>query len=888
MIMEMQRELVFHPDMELIIRDAGRDSRKQIQDIRSLVDLGIDLLIVSPNESEPLTETVSEVFKSGIPVILIDRKIETADYTAFIGANNYNIGSAAGRYAAQLLNGTGTILEIWGLKGSSPAIERHKGFFDAISGFEDITIVQSLSGEWEFNTAQAAVKDYLSKGGTANLVFAHNDQMALGANQEWKSLEGKLPFFIGVDGLTGPKGGIQAVLDHKLDATLLYPTGGTQAITLSKSILEGKTFKKENELTTLVINPDNALALEYQAEEMISLHNRIVSSKQVLDEQVAKFYGQRFWLIISVITLLMVIAVTVMITWAFRNKARANTKLESQTREIVRQNNELKRISTELEEATKAKLIFFTNISHEFRTPLTLIMGPLESMLESASLTPDQRNQLEMMLRNARRLLRLINQLMDLRKIDNEKMKLHAGQYDIVSFITDITLAFKSLAQKKNIHFNFNSEAENVMVYFDKDKMDKILFNLLSNAFKFTPVNGYITINLKTIYHSFDTIKVPALELEFRDTGPGIKPEHQDLIFERFYQSEQYETSIFPGTGIGLPLTKGFVELHKGEISVVSHGQAEGTSFFLRFRLGKDHLLPDEITESDIDYSLAEKGVIREAHETEVSITAGFDDKKDIGDEDKPLIMIVEDNPDVSRFILSCLHEEYRILTAANGAEAFEKLYMDEPELIISDVMMPVMDGLEFTRKLKSDIRTCHIPLILLTARSSYDQKIEGLETGADSYIPKPFNEKHLRVRVKALIDTRAGIRKHYQHDPLATFTREQKISQIDAVFLRKCNDIIEKHLTDNDYGVVELSKEIGLSRVHVYRKIKQLTGLSVSEFIRNTRLKKAALILIESGKSISEVAYETGFASPSYFSRCFKELFNIAPTEYIQQKLKI
>lgn len=885
MLMEMQHELIFYPGMELILTDANSNSVKQIEDIRKLVDSGIDLLIVSPNESQPLTGIVNEVYKKGIPVIVIDRKIESENYTAFIGANNYNIGEAAGRHAAQMLDGKGNVLEIWGLKGSSPAKDRHDGFANEIRRFPEIQIIDEITGEWEMDIAQDATKQFLKEGKEVDLVFAHNDYMALGAVEAYKKIRGrKCAYVIGVDALPGPEGGIQAVLDQKLDATLLYPTGGALAISLSSDILNNKPFPKENELNTLIIDSTNVMAFKYQTDEIISLHRRIASSKKTLDIQVERYYSQQFWLIVALSSLFLVIILAISLTRAFRNKAKANAQLELQTREILRQNNELKRISTELEDATRAKLIFFTNISHEFRTPLTLIIGPLESMLLSPKLPSDQKQQMEMMLRNARRLLRLINQLMDMRKIDNEKMKLKAGQYDVVNFIDEIKQAFQGLADKKNIEFTFRSEIEHLILYFDMDKMENILFNLLSNAFKFTPVSGIIDINLRQTRHVFAGIEKDAVEIEFRDNGPGIQEEHLERIFERFYQVEPHETSLFPGTGIGLPLTKGMVELHKGEITLNSK-RGEGTSFFIYFQLGKDHLSAEEISESSAVYNLIDKGIISGSEDIEPANQGEAESRISNDYENKPLLLIIEDNPDVSRFIKSCLMNEYRIMTAANGSEGFEKMYMEEPDLIISDVMMPVMDGLEFVKKLKSDIRTCHIPVILLTARTSYDQKIEGLETGADSYIPKPFNEKHLQVRVKSLIEGRQKIRRHYQNDPLSTFTSENKISQLDANFLKKCTAIIEKHLTETEYSVEQLSAEVGLSRVHVYRKIKHLTGLSVSEFVRNIKLKKAAVLLVESGKTVAEIAYDMGFSSPSYFSKCFKDLFKVTPSEYIQQK---
>lgn len=883
---EMQNELLYYPDLQLIIKDAGNSSKKQVKDINDLLAAGIDLLIISPNESEPLTEIVVDVYKRGIPVILIDRKIESDNYTAFIGGNNYQIGKEAGKYAVQLLKGKGRVVEISGLEGSSPAKERHKGFIEEISKSPGIKIISSLSGEWEVSSAEKVMSDYLELNIPFDLVFAHNDVMAMGAYKSYiRKFNTKNAFFIGVDGLPGNSSGIQAVMDRKLDATMLYPTGGSLAISLAANILNNKRVNKENILNTLVIDSINVRALKFQTDEITNLHHRIVSSRNILNEQVKKYMSQRFWLIVALSSLFLIIVLTILLFRGLRNKAKANLKLEVQKQAIIRQNEELQKISIELEEATKAKLVFFTNISHEFRTPLTLMIGPLENILAESKLSPQIRTQLQMMQRNATRLLRMINQLMDLRKIEDEKMKLCAGEYDIIGFTNEIKETFNGLAERKNINFHLNSLQNEQLVFFDRDKVDKILFNLLSNAFKFTSESGSIDINIHKVQHSFNGIEKDAVEIEIRDNGIGIAPDNLNRIFERFYQVEQDKGNIVAGTGIGLPLSKGFVELHHGDI-VVTSKKGEGSSFSVYFQMGREHLCDDEISAVDKEYTRIEKQIFPEisqddADEESLNQTYISDDY-----ENMPLLLIVEDNADVSKFIKSCLVDNYRIITATNGVEAFEKIYIEQPDLIISDVMMPVMNGLEFAVKLKSDIRTSHIPLILLTALSSHEHKIEGLETGADSYIAKPFNKKHLQVRVKHLIESRQQLRKHYQQDVITQFVKENKISQLDSNFLKKCNAIIEKHLTENEYGVEQMSVEIGLSRVHVYRKIKHLTGLTVSEFIRNIKLKKAAVMLQESGKSIAEVAYETGFSSPSYFSKCFKDLYNISPTEFVQNNI--
>jgi signal transduction histidine kinase/DNA-binding response OmpR family regulator len=639
---------------------------------------------------------------------------------------------------------------------------------------------------------------------------------------------------------------------------------------------------KENILNTLVIDSTNVRALKFQTDEILNLHNRIVNSRNILDEQVKKYLSQRFWLIVALSSLFLVIVLIILLFRGFRNKAKANLKLEVQKQAITRQNEELRKISLELEEATKAKLVFFTNISHEFRTPLTLMIGPLENILSDSKLSTSIRSQLQMMLRNATRLLRMINQLMDLRKVEDEKMKVSAGEYDIISFTKEIKDAFGELAARKNISFSINTSQNEQLLYFDRDKVDKILFNLLSNAFKFTSESGSIDININKVMHTFNGVVKEAVEIEIHDNGIGIAEDSLNRIFERFYQVEQDKGNIVAGTGIGLPLSKGFVDLHHGDIAVKSK-KGEGSSFTVYFQMGKAHFTDKELSNKDLEFTRIDKQIFPELSQDDADVESMNQTYVSDDYENMPLLLIVEDNADVSKFIKSCLVDNYRIMTASNGIEAFEKIYIDQPDLIISDVMMPEMDGLEFTKKLKSDIRTSHIPVILLTALSSHESKIEGLETGADSYIAKPFNKKHLQVRVKQLIENRQQIRKHYQQDVITQFVKENKISQLDSSFLKKCNAIIEKHLTENEYGVEQMSVEIGLSRVHVYRKIKHLTGLTVSEFVRNIKLKKAAVMLQESGKTIAEVAYETGFSSPSYFSKCFKDLYSISPTDFVQ-----
>jgi signal transduction histidine kinase/DNA-binding response OmpR family regulator len=891
MLREMRTELLLYPQIELIVTDAEGNNQKQIQDINQLIEQKIDLLIVSPNESAPVTPIVEKVFKMGTPVIVIDRKIISQNFTAFIGANNYLIGQQAGKYAVKLLKEKGNILEIMGLPGSSPAIERHNGFVDIVKNYPDIKIIHSKSGKWNWTGGVEVMTEALEKKLNIHLVFAHNDFMASGAF----SVLNKLPnhdsiYFLGIDGLAGKEGGIEYVINKQLNATFLYPTGGDMAIQTAWQILHNKPFKKENILQTVVIDSSNAEVLKIQTNQIQSLQYKIDKQKTTVEEQDIRYRNQQFFFNLTLIFLGLIIILTILFFRAFRLKKIANLKLEAQKKEIEKQNLEiishrdrLLEISKQLEEATQTKLLFFTNISHEFRTPLTLIIGPLDNLINSGGFSASQLEVFKLMRRNAVRLLNLINQLMDFRKVENAKMKLSAKWQDIVPLLTEVNEAFEQLALEKRIALTLTCDKTESYLYFEKDKMDKILFNLLSNAFKFTPTGGKISISL--LHHPFlATLQSESIEIRIEDTGKGIAQENLNKIFENFYQVEQ--TEYVPGTGLGLPLTKSLVELHHGQIEVESE-LGSGSVFKIYFPKGNQHLAPNEICDHSSDTDAISHQIKSKPEETDIMPSLNLNNfntpEDDSQNETSVSILIVEDNADVRAYVKSCFTERYTIIEASNGKEALALIEETEPDLIISDVMMPEMDGLELTKILKTDIRTCHIPVILLTAKASLEHKLQGLEEGADSYIPKPFNPKHLQIRVKKLIEVRSKIREHFQGH-LSFEKAEKSLNSLDRNLMQKINHIIDKQMLNTEFSVEELSHEVALSRVHLYRKIKQLTGLSVSEYIRGIRLKKATELMQGTAKSLSEIAYETGFTSPSYFAKCFKEQFGKTPSEYVEK----
>ena len=880
---EMMIELAFYPDFELVIKDANDNSKQQIRDIRQLLEEKIDLLIVSPNESEPITPIVEEVYNSGIPVIVIDRQIASEAYTAYVGANNYLIGKEAGNYAVKLLNGKGKIVEITGLQGSSPAINRHNGFMEVISQYPDIELVASESGKWNYSDSKTVMQNFIDQKLDFDLVFSHNDRIARAAYEIIEANNIGKKFILGIDGLLGDDGGIEDVIEGKIEATFLYPTGGAEAIQLADKILNKQPFDRINILETVVIDNNNAKILKLQYEAVADLQGKIEDQKSVLENQIARFKGQRSFLIVVLVLLAAIVILVIQTFRAYQNKRSANQKLEHQkleiekrNQEIIKQRDQLIEVSEKLEEATQTKLRFFTNMSHEFRTPLTLIIGPLEDMIESADIPERFKKQVSMMHQNSLRLLHMINQLMDFRKIENNKMQLQAASYDIVDFLKEIVMPFYDLAEKKHISIVLEAERNHLNAWFDLNKLDKVIFNLLSNAIKFTPANGTIQITLKVIKSLKQKIWDEEVVIKVSDTGNGISRDQIDHIFDRFYQAESSQGFI--GTGLGLSLSKEFVDLHHGEIEVKS-SIGEGTTFTIHLPLGNAHLSASEKIETPINET--KKKQIQRNNEIDINPVLDTEEKKvETNFEEKPTILLVEDEYDVREYIKDSLVDHYHILEAKNGRLALDIIRENEPDLIVSDIMMPEMDGLELTHTLKTDLKTCHIPIILLTAKASQEQKLEGLEEGADSYIPKPFNSRHLQIRVKKLLELRKKMQERYKGQLLVA-EDDKDLSRLDRRFLNKISQIVEEHRDKEEFSVEELSQLLGLSRVHVYRKIKKLTGMSVSEFVRSVKLKLSLNLIKNSGKTMAEIAYEVGFSSPSYFTKCFKDQFGMSPSEY-------
>lgn len=875
---EILREAYFSSDADVQIKTAFDSNQKQIRDIESFIAAGVDLLIVSPNEAVPLTPVLEKAMKEGIPVVLVDRKTNSAQYTAFVGADNYQIGREVGTYTANLLNGKGNIVEIRGLDGSTPTLERHEGFISVLKNYPDIHIVFTGDGGWLRHQAKAQMTKALELNQPIDLVFAHNDEMAVGANEALRLKSNiKMPKIIGIDALPGPDGGIQRVLDGALDATFIYPTGGEKAVQIALAILRKQTYRRDNTLYTAVVDKTNARVLKLQTDQIVQHQQRIGQLNTVLDKNLALYSTQRTFLLFSLAVLCVITVLSILLLYSYRNKNRVNKELENrntainkQKEELSEQRDQLLTLSKNLEDATQAKLIFFTNISHEFRTPLTLLQGPLESILKVEKLSNEGHKLAHIMRKNVQVLMKLIDQIIEFRRYENGKMQTYFTLGDLNLFLSDICNSFNELSKKRKIHFSYHSEKEDFTLWFDSDKMEKICYNLLSNAMKFTPENGNVKVFLRkvSIGNEFQA------QIIVSDTGSGISEQHIHQIFDRFYRADK----SISGSGIGLALTKMLVELHSGTIKVES-AEGKGSNFYVTLPFKQR------------DISVNEQYPLLNSKTTDINdeILMLETDESDQTDDEvksisgKPLVLLVDDNADVRQYLKILLQADFEITEAADGQQGLLKAMKKVPELIISDVMMDVMDGFELCKQIKENITTSHIPVMLLTACAQDEQRAVGFESGADAYIPKPFNEELLRIRVRKIIENREKVKEFFQKN-LTFGERKENVAEIDKTFINKFRKVIEDNLIDSDLNVDEIGKNLGLSRVQLYRKIKSLTNYAPNELVRIIRLKAAEQLFINSEKTISEVAYDTGFTSPSYFTKCYKEYFGESPTDYLKR----
>lgn len=870
MVEAMQRELSFHPEINFVFKDANGNTQQQIEQIEELINQNIDLLIVSPIVADPITPVVEKAFQKGIKVIIVDRRTSSENYTAYVGASNYEVGESAAIYANSLLNGKGNALEISDIPGSSADIDRHNGFTGTLKKYKDINYVGRIYEAGDEQPSQKNTTQFLLSNPNIQLIFAQNDRLALSAYNACKKLGlDKKIEIIGVDGLSGTDGGIDLVDKKIIKATILYPTGGSEAIQTAVDMLGGKPFKKQIKLATTIIDSANVRIMKLQNDKMLAQQNDIDRRQKKIEQQQVITKNQSSIIYAISISLALAIIFGFILLYYLQENKKINLRLAHQNEEILNQRNQLIELGKKAQQASEAKINFFTNISHEFRTPITLILAPLEEMKNNPRLDSVSKQYVALIQKNSLRLLKLVNELIDFRKIESGKYKLQVTENDLVQFVEETLGAFKSIAAKRNIDLRLITKERSIKAWFDISMMDKVLFNLLSNAFKFTNDGGFIYVALeKNNEDNNVTLKV-------EDSGIGMSPEFVAHAFELFYQEN---VSDKLGSGLGLSLSKELIQLHNGNISVQSR-QGKGTTFTVILPLGNEHFSKEQIAvavPAGKDLSQNENLFLTQFSKTEI-------DNDETGSNDKSdnTVLIIEDNPDLRNYLAQKLGENYHILEADNGTTAVQQAFDNVPDLIVSDINLPGKNGFAITHILKTDIRTSHIPIILLTAKTAIQEQIEGMKNKADAYITKPFNMQFLEEAIKSILKNREILREHYTSQLPVELKTQTVAKKLDRKFIHDFTSIVESNINNDAFNIDIICKAIGISRIQLYRKVKALLGCNVNDYILSVRLHKAKYLLNESDLSIAEIADKVGFSSAAYFSTVFKNKFLVTPKEF-------
>lgn len=860
---EINREIMFHEDATVEIRSADDSNAKQIEDIKYFVKNGFDIIIVSPNEAAALTPIIKEVYEQGIPVVIFDRNINGDSYTARIGVDDEALGRSAAHYALHLLGKGAKAIEVFGLRGSTPAEGRHVGFAKEFSENGGI-LLASAAGNWNKEDAIPVVDSLLKVYPDVDLIYAHNDRMAIGASEVAKKHRRDDIRIIGID--AAPNIGIRAVADSVIDATFLYPTEGHKLIQTALAILKHEPYRKETILpVSSAVDLTNADILLLQNETLKEETGKMKMLKAQIDDYWAQHSSQTSLFYASIAIIVLLFGVGFLLLRAYWQRSRHQTELMAQNRLLEEEKEKQIRLNEQLQAATQSKLIFFTNVSHDLRTPLTLIAEPVAQLAEADNLTPQQNTLIKIANKNVKILQRLINQILDFRKYENGKLNLRLTEVDFNRAVHDWIESFYSVARSKDIKLTLDTPRSDapMPMAIDVEKVERVFFNLLSNAFKYTPNNGSIKVSYECDGNT--------LTFRVADTGEGISERDLGNIFDRFYQVDRIHPK---GSGIGLSLAKAFVELHGGKISVESVLN-KGSVFTVT--LPVKHIA-DTTT-------LTEKAIAHEDAEAEL----GNIESHLSFDEAKPIVLIIDDNKDIQKLVGELLGADYNIITASNGKEGVRMAAKYVPDLIICDVMMPVMDGLECCRYIKGEVSTSHIPVLMLTACSMDEQRVQGYDSGADGYLSKPFNSSVLKSRCSSLILNRKRIKELWFSRPASVNKKEVEkpaaaeslpTDDIDNEFYNRFLEILKEEMGNPELNVDKIASQMGLERSQFYRKIKSLTNYAPVELIRRLRLQRGRELLISTDRTISEIAYEIGFSTPAYFTKCYRDAYGETPSQ--------
>lgn len=778
------------------------------------------------------------------------------------------MGQSAAHYALHLLGNGAKAIEIFGLIGSTPAEGRHNGFAKEFAENGGI-LLASVPGNWNKEDAVPVVDSLLRIYPDVDLIYAHNDRMAIGASEVARKHGREDIRIIGID--AAPNIGIQAVADSVIDATFLYPTEGHRLIQTALAILKNQPYNRETILpVSSAVDISNADILLLQNETLKQETGKMKLLKAQIDDYWAQHSSQTSLFYASIAIIILLFGVGFLLLRAYWQRSKHQKELMAQNKLLEEEKNKQTELNEQLQAATQSKLIFFTNVSHDLRTPLTLIAEPVAQLAEADNLTTQQSTLIKIANKNVKILQRLINQILDFRKYENGKLNLRLTEIDFNQAAHDWMESFYSVARKRDIKLTIESSSDGkpMPIAIDAEKIERVFFNLLSNAFKYTPDNGSITVS-----YEYDG---NCLTFKVADTGEGISERDLGNIFDRFYQVDRIHPK---GSGIGLSLAKAFVELHGGTISVES-ALNKGSVFSVTLpvkHIAETTVVPEKV--------IGDKDA--EAELDNIDGGRSFDDNK-------PIVLVIDDNKDIQKLVSELLCADYNIITAPNGKEGVRMAAKYTPDLIICDVMMPVMDGLECCKHIKNEVSTSHIPVLMLTACSMDEQRVQGYDSGADGYLSKPFNSSVLKSRCSSLIMNRKRI-KDLWLSRTATGSKDESdkpsrtetlpTDDIDNEFYNRFLRILKEGMGNPDLNVDMIASQMGLERSQFYRKIKALTNYAPVELIRRLRLQRGRDLLISTEKTIGEIAYEIGFSTPAYFTKCYRDAYGETPSQ-VRNKL--
>lgn len=859
---EMRREALFADEykIDIDIKCADDDPQLQTRQLKELVASGADVIVVSPTESGEVDAAIRDITRSGKPVVVFDRGTTHNDYTAFVGADNREIGRQAAIYANSIFNGPIRALEIMGNMRTSPARERSAGFRSAADSLPNLSIVAAADARWDGAIVLTVVDSLLKSHPEVNLIFAHNDPMAISAATKLEEL-GRRPQVkvIGVDG--SPEFGLKAVMEGKIDATILYPTMGHEIMGTALAIARGDSVAKINTSSPIpVINRADAPMYLLQHQALMDETANIIKAKTTFDNLYEQHSVQQtFFIVLIVITLLLIIFLILFFRQYRKRKALSDR--------LAEQNEELKELNADLKEATRSKINFFTNVSHDLRTPLTLISASVDRVSADGNLTDSQKTYMRLADKNARMLTRLINQILDFSRFEESSIPLHLRETNLREMADEFSLGFRAMAVERGLTFRTLFDAPTgFSMALDQEKIERVIYNLFSNSFKFTPKGGTVTFEI-----SVDA-RQSALTCRVSDTGRGMGRDELNRLFERHFTSDVDNPF---GSGIGMTIAQAFVELHGGSISADSE---KGKGTVITFMIPVRHVADKPVPMT----AAATEKYIEELSEVEAT--------PPVPDEDSQTLLIIDDTKDIRELIVQLFGDRFTVIQAASGEAGIRMAEEYVPDVIICDIMMPDMDGLETCRRLKDNISTSHIPVLMLTACALDEQRTAGYANGADMYLCKPFDSEMLFRMVDSLIANRRRVlespaasksaKSAESSTPVQAGPQDVTVPKIESQFYNTFLREFEASMSDTEISVEQIAERMNMSRVQLYRKLKARTSCSPTDLMRRLRLKKAKELLAGTDLTVSEIAYKVGFSSVSYFSKCYRELYGNTPTE--------